>query len=182
MSTDSSSCDSELAEIVAAVRKGCRPEVADALLRMVEDLILQRNTLVDLKDATSRVNIRLRKERDDLRKQVEELTEALEEAERRCWHPSTVALNDIAQRLNGVGAEIHAALVKERDDLRAKLADAKRFHQEAELRHVERVKELETKLAQSEEWGKLLIERWTAEVQHARKLQDKLEADDPTDG
>ena len=62
-------------------------------------------------------------DRETLLRMVEELTEALEEAEKRCWHPSTVALNDIALRLNGVGAEIHSAMVKERDDLRKQVEE-----------------------------------------------------------
>lgn len=65
------SCDSELAAIVSAVRNGCRPEVADALLRMVEELTANQNYMHECAQFQMRACEAAEKERDDLRAKLE---------------------------------------------------------------------------------------------------------------
>lgn len=60
---------------------------------------------------------------------------------------------------------------------RERVAEAKLLGEEVTVPYVDvvnRVRDLEAKLAEEKAWSAVLNERWTAEVEHARALQDKL--------
>jgi hypothetical protein len=97
----------ELAEIVAAVRKGCRPEVAEAILRMVEEL--KEHLRLDQEDGTKTTEL-LIAQRRELTKERDDLRAACDKSDRM-----------LLRRQEHIEAQR-----KEIDDLRAKLAEAEK--------------------------------------------------------
>lgn len=191
------SCDSELAAIrLRAERRQVNGlEDRDALLRMVDELTRERDDVVRMLGEQEAVfsdeRLAASKERDDLRAK-------LAEAEQRA--ANTVARADAnevrAQQLEALTVRyddtcgemseymIQLAFVQERvKELEAKLSEAKRIHQDMQLRHVERVKELEAKLAEAEKEASFLAERKNAHFKQAiangkacQELEAKLTA------